>query len=313
MNKFHIKKISEVDKKKLLKFYQSSFNLKKIDLDSLNWRYRYGFKQYEPLVLEIDNDICGHAGLITNDLKIKNEIKTGIWFTDFYINKKYRSLGYGKLLTQAWMKICPIQVTLCNDASLKIFKKLDWSSNNKFLRKLEIFNYLNLIPIFKNNNIPNVIKENLKIKEINNQIVSNIANESEKLLSQKSFGVVRDENWFKWRVLECPYKKNMLIFNYEGVDIITNLKVKYNFKILNIIYISRPINLNLTKVFSSFIRKNKINFISYISKNEKFLNVSLPWSKKLNFAFNSSDSTIKDSINENFNDLQFIDSDIDFI
>ena len=115
----------------------------------MNWRYRYGFKQYEPLVLEIDNDICGHAGLITNDLKIKNEIKTGIWFTDFYINKKYRSLGYGKLLTQAWMKICPIQVTLCNDASLKIFKKLDWSSNNKFLRKLEIFNYLNLIPIFK--------------------------------------------------------------------------------------------------------------------------------------------------------------------
>ena len=105
------------------------------------------------------------------------------------------------------MKICPIQVTLCNDASLKIFKKLDWSSNNKFLRKLEIFNYLNLIPIFKNNNIPNVIKENLKIKEINNQIVSNIANESEKLLSQKSFGVVRDENWFKWRVLECPYKR----------------------------------------------------------------------------------------------------------
>ena len=165
-----------------------------------------------------------------------------------YINKKYRSLGYGKLLTQAWMKICPIQVTLCNDASLKIFKKLDWSSNNKFLRKLEIFNYLNLIPIFKNNNIPNVIKENLKIKEINNQTVSNIANESEKLLSQKSFGVVRDENWFKWRILECPYKKNMLIFNYEGVDIIANLKVKYNFKILNIIYISRPINLNLTKL-----------------------------------------------------------------
>jgi len=54
------------------------------------------------------------------------------------------------------------------------------------------------------------------------------------------------------------------------------------------------------------MRKNKINFISYISKNEKFLNLSLPCSKKLNFAFNSSDSTIKGSINENFNDFNLV-------
>ncbi len=313
MDKFHIKKISEVDKNKLLKFYQNSFNYENIDQDSLNWRYRSGFKEYEPLVLEIENNICGHAGLIANNLKIENEIKTGIWFTDFYINKKYRTLGYGKLLSEAWMKICPIQITICNDASLEIFKKLNWSSNKKFLRKLKVFNYLNLIPIFKKFNFLSIKKENLKVKEVNNQTVYQIANKSEKLLSEKSFGLVRDENWFKWRVLECPYKKNIHIFSYKDVDIITNTKIKNNFKILNIIYTSRPINLDLIEVFSSFIKKNKINFVSYISKNEKLINVSFPWSKKLNFAFYSTNASIKNSIDEKFNDLQFIDSDIDFI
>ena len=50
MDKIHIKKKSEVDKKELLDFYQHSLNLKNINLEDYNWRYRYGFKQYEPLV-----------------------------------------------------------------------------------------------------------------------------------------------------------------------------------------------------------------------------------------------------------------------
>ena len=76
MSKFHIKKVSEIDKKKLFKFYQESFNFKKNDPDILNWRYRLGFKSFEPLVLEVDEEICGHAGLIANDLKINESLKS---------------------------------------------------------------------------------------------------------------------------------------------------------------------------------------------------------------------------------------------
>ena len=244
MSKFHIKKVSEIDKNKLFKFYQECFNYKNNNPDILNWRYRPGFKNFEPLVLEVDDEICGHAGLIANDLKIEDKIKTGIWFTDFYVKEKYRSLGYGKLLTKEWMKICPIQITLCNDFSLKIFKKMDWSYNNKFLRKTKISSLLNFIPIFKKSRILDInINDlgDLKLEETNNQTISRIANESEKLLSEKSFGIVRNENWFKWRVLDYPEKKNIFIFSYKDTNIITEVKIKDNYKILNIIYVSKPI------------------------------------------------------------------------
>ena len=175
MSKFHIKKVSEIDKNRLFKFYRESFNYKNNNPDILSWRYRPGFKSFEPLVLEVDDEICGHAGLIANDLKIKDRIKTGIWFTDFYVKEKYRSLGYGKLLTKEWMKICPIQITLCNDLSLQIFKKMDWSYNNKFLRKIKISNMLNFIPIFKRSKISEMNINNLgdlKLEDTNNQTIS---------------------------------------------------------------------------------------------------------------------------------------------
>ena len=149
MNKFHIKKISEIDKGKLLQFYQNSFNYEKSVLENFAWRYRSGFNDFEPLVLIINNEICGHAGLIPINLKINNEIKKAIWFTDFYINPKYRSQGYGMALTREWMKICPIQITLCNDLSLKIFKKFNWSHNNAFNKRIKFYNYLNILPTFR--------------------------------------------------------------------------------------------------------------------------------------------------------------------
>ena len=315
MSKFHIKKVSEIDKKRLFKFYQESFNYKKNNPDLFNWRYRPGFKNFEPLVLEVDGEICGHAGLIANDLKIKDKIKTGIWFTDFYIKEKYRSSGYGKLLTKEWMKICPIQITLCNDLSLKIFKKMDWSYNNKFLRKIKISNILNFIPVFKKSkelemNVNNL--GDLKIKDTNNQIISRVANDSEKLLSEKSLGIVRDENWFKWRVLDYPEKKNIIIFSYKDINIITEVKIKYGFKILNILYVSKPLMINYSNLFLNFAKNNKINFISFISKKKELFNINTPWSRKLNFAFFAEDSSIGHLINE-FDNIQYIDSDIGFI
>ena len=85
MSKFHIKKISETDKNKLSKFYKESFNYNNSNPSSFNWRYRLGFKSFEPLVLIVDDEICGHAGLIANDLKIKDNIKTGIWLSLIHI------------------------------------------------------------------------------------------------------------------------------------------------------------------------------------------------------------------------------------
>ena len=192
---------------------------------------------------------------------------------------------------------------------------MDWSYNNKFLKKIKISNLLNFIPIFKKSNILEMnINDlgDLKLEDKNNQTISRIANESEKLLSEKSLGIVRDENWFKWRVLDYPEKKNIFIFSYKDINIITEVKIKDKFKILNIIYVSKPIKINLSNLFSNFTKNNKINFIRFISENNKLFDINTPLSRKLNFAFFAEDSSIERLIQE-FDNIQFIDSDIGFI
>ena len=316
MTKFHIKKISEIDKNKLLEFYQASFKYEKSILEDYAWRYRSGFNNFEPLALIINNKICGHAGLISVDLKVEDKIEKAIWFTDFYVDSKYRSLGYGKLLTEAWMKICPIQITLCNDQSLKIFKKLSWSYNNNFIRKIKFYNLLRIFPAFRKLNNSEIFTNelgNLKVEELNNKTISKIIKINHDNLSQKSIGIVRDESWFKWRISNCPYKKNIFIFSYENSYVITHIKKRDNLKILNIIYSSKDITSDLIKIFSSFSKKNHIDYLSYISKKNKLIDLGFPWQRKLNFAFYSKNQHTFKNIKENFSDIQYIDSDIDYI
>ena len=316
MDKFHIKKISEVNQKKLLQFYQNSFNFEETILDNYNWRYRKGFSEFEPLVLIINNQICGHAGLIPVNLKINNKIKKAIWFTDFYINPEYRSKGYGKNLTEAWMKICPIQITLCNNQSLNIFKKLEWSSNNNFTRNVKFYNYFNVIPAFRNLNDSLYIQdnfENLKLEELSNKTLTKIIDLHENIISKKSINLVRDENWFKWRIFDCPYKKDIYIFNSNENFFIIHIKKRNNLKILNVIYSSHPINKNISKLFFSFAKKNHIDCLSYISNEKRFSDFFLPWQSKINFAFYTKEKSTSVLLNSGFDEIQFIDSDIDYI
>ena len=316
MDKFHIKKISEIDIKKLLQFYQVSFQYEKSILDNYQWRYRSEFNEFEPLILIIDNQICGHAGLIPIDLKINDKRQKAIWFTDFYIASEQRSKGYGKLLAEAWMKICPIRITICNDQSLKVFKKLKWSNNNSFIRRLKIYNYLNIVPIFRKLNRSSFIKDDLqdiKLEELNNKTIAKMADLSEHNLLKKSVGLIRDENWFKWRILNCPYKKDIYIFNFKGNFIVVHMKLKNNLKILSIVYSSQPITSSIIKFFSKFSKKKGIDYLSYISNEKKIFDFFLPWQRKLNFACNTKNRSDTNVLNKNFDDIQFLDSDIDYI
>ena len=77
------------------------------------------------------------------------EILPAIWFIDFAILPKFQGLGLGKVLTKAWMKICPNQITFCNDKSLKIFKKLCCEENNYTKRLARPINPTKWIPFLK--------------------------------------------------------------------------------------------------------------------------------------------------------------------
>lgn len=316
VKKFHIKKISEIDKKQLTDFYQNSFNYQKTLLNNYNWRYRNRYNEHEPIVLIMDNQICGHAGLIPINFKIFKEQIKAIWFTDFFVIPKFRSLGFGKILTEEWMKICSTQITICNDQSLKVFKKLNWKNNNKFIRRIIFNSYFNLLPILKKSNFANTTinkLENLEILELNNDTINKIIDKDMSNISEKYIGVVRDYDWFQWRLIECPYKKNILIFKFKEIFLVAHLKEKNNFNSLNIIYSSEPINKEIINIFYKFSKKNNIDYLAYISNKKRLTDFLFPWQRNLNFAFHSKDKFVSDSLKNKFNDIQFIDSDIDFI
>tara|TARA_B100000035_G_scaffold112343_1_gene95336 strand:- start:1302 stop:2249 length:948 start_codon:yes stop_codon:yes gene_type:complete len=315
VDKIHINKISELNRDKLINFYQKSFNFKNSVLINYEWRYRSGFCNYEPLALTVDNQICGHAGLIPVKLKLNEKVETAIWFTDFFINPVYRSRGYGKLLTEAWMKICPNQITLCNNKSLRIFKKLKWSYNNNFVKKIKFYNFHRILPILRKNNQLEISFDSLgelKLEEQNIKTIKDITLIEQKNLAKKKIGIVRDESWFIWRILECPYKKNIFIFSYKNNYFIVNVKIKNNLKILNLIYSSLTVEDELLKILNPFVKKNKIDYLNYISR-EKKINFNMPWKKKINFAFFSSEKFIMNDIENDLDDIQYIDSDMDYL
>ena len=315
MKKIHIKKISEINKDKLVEFYTKSFHFETGVVENFNWRYRLGFNNYEPIALIIDDQICGHAGLIPAKIKINNMIHDAIWFTDFFINTNFRSKGYGKLLTEEWMKICPIQITLCNEKSLRVFRKYNWVNSKKFIRKVKFSNYLNIIPKFKNITYPNNYKdvENLQYLELSNSTMSKIIEINDYNQIQQTSGILRDENWFKWRLIDCPYKKNIFILKIRDQYLVAHLRFKKKFKILNLIYSTSDITPQITNVLLKFLKENKIDLFAFISNKKVFFDSLIPGQKNLNFAFYSKDKNILNSLNKDFNDLQYIDSDLDYI
>ena len=68
--KLKIRKFSNVDQSKLFDFYKQSFNLRhKVIFENRNWIYRVNLFGFEPLVIEYNDKIVGHAGMISNKIK----------------------------------------------------------------------------------------------------------------------------------------------------------------------------------------------------------------------------------------------------
>jgi len=91
------------------------------------------------------------------------------------------------------------------------------------------------------------------------------------------------------------------------------MKLKNNLKILSIVYSSQPITSSIIKFFSKFSKKKGIDYLSYISNEKKIFDFFLPWQRKLNFACNAENISDTNVLNKNFDDIQFLDSDIDYI
>ena len=331
MLRYKINKISEVENDLLSEFYKKIYQKRHNSLTN-NWRwwYRVGYNEFEPIVILVDNKIIGHAGLLPIDLNILEKKIPAIWFVDYAILNKFQGKGYGQILTKEWMKICPNQITFCNNLSLKIFKKFGWKNNLSTKRQAMPINATKFLPIVKRLNL-NFLNSPLRnfIKKKYNRVISidpykieenyKIINDSfkiKKIETNNGFAeIVRDEKWLHWRLMECPYRKNIYFFEYKNNFAIVHIFLVENIKKLNILYTYSTDKLQENEIFIQIMNwslNNNIDLVWAIKSNTKSENIFPKFlNKSLNFASWSSDEKIFKILQNGLLDSQGIDSDID--
>ena len=329
--KYKINKISEIATDQLSEFYKKTYYKRYKSLTS-NWRwwYRVGYNELEPLILSVDNKVIGQAAYLPINLNILGNIVPAIWFVDYAVLPEFKGKGLGKILSKEWMKICPNQMAICSDDSLRVLKKLGWKDNYTTKRLARPINTLKFLPILKNlklNFVNRTLRYFIKKKysrniSINPYKISDnfkIIDDSfklRKIVKNNEFAeIIRDEKWLYWRLIECPYKKDIYFFEYKNNFAIVHIFVIENIKKLNILYTYSADKLQENELFVQIINwsiNNNIDLVWAVSRNTDFENIFPKiFNKALQFASWSSDEKIFKTLQNGLSNLQGIDTDND--
>ena len=329
--KYKINKISEIATDQLSEFYKKTYYKRYKSLTS-NWRwwYRVGYSKLEPLILSVDNKVIGQAAYLPTNLNILGNIIPAIWFVDYAVLPEFKGKGLGKILSKEWMKICPNQMAICSDDSLRVLKKLGWKDNFTTKRLVRPINTLKFLPILKNlklNFVNRTLRYFIKKKysrniSINPYKISDnfkVINDSfklRKIVKNNEFAeIIRDEKWLYWRLIECPYKKDIYFFEYKNNFAIVHIFVIENIKKLNILYTYSADKLQENELFVQIINwsiNNNIDLVWAVSRNTDFENIFPKiFNKPLQFASWSSDEKIFKTLQNGLSNLQGVDTDND--
>ena len=329
--KYKINKISEIATDQLSEFYKKTYYKRYKSLTS-NWRwwYRVGYNELEPLILSVDNKVIGQAAYLPINLNILGNIVPAIWFVDYAVLPEFKGKGLGKILSKEWMKICPNQMAICSDDSLRVLKKLGWKDNYTTKRLARPISTLKFLPILKNlklNFVNRTLRYFIKKKysrniSINPYKISDnfkVINDSfklRKIVKNNEFAeIIRDEKWLHWRLIECPYKKDIYFFEYKNNFAIVHIFVIENIKKLNILYTYSADKLQENELFVQIINwsiNNNIDLVWAVSRNTDFENIFPKiFNKPLQFASWSSDEKIFKTLQNGLSNLQGIDTDND--
>ena len=119
-----VKKISEIDNNQLHIFYKDVFKDRcEVLLKNLKWYYRINYLNCEPIVLVLKNKVVGQLGLIPIKVKIRNNIIPATWYIDLVVHPEFQGKGLGSILVNEGQKQSKIQIAICNEAALKVYKK----------------------------------------------------------------------------------------------------------------------------------------------------------------------------------------------
>jgi len=327
-----ITKISDAEQSQLSEFYKKVyFDRHKSLINNWRWWYRSGYSQYETLILSLEKKVVGQAGLQPVNLNINGEKILAAWFLDFAILPEFRGKGFGKILTKKLMETCPHLITFCNNKTLGIVRKLGWQDNSSISRLARPINPLKFIPIVKNFNFGDVIfrnfikrkftfKNTVQPKEISNNY--DVIEESFKKRNIKNIknspSIIRDEKWLYWRLMECPYKKDLYFFQYKNNFSIVHIFSNKGVKRLNVLFsyfIDQSNEMELFNLMMHWAINNNVDLVWAIKKrdNDETLKDIFPnkFEKPLTFASWSSSQNVLRVIKDEPCNSEGIDSDID--
>ena len=345
MFKHKITKISDIEQSQLYEFYKRVyFDRHKSLTNNWQWWYRHGYSKYESLIILSDEKVIGQAGIQPVDLKIKNEKFLGVWFLDFAILPEFRGKGLGKILTKKLMETCPHIITFCNEKTLSIVKDFGWKQNTtdeNSLIDLSIFrlarpiNPLKFLPILNKFEIKfadAIFRKNIK-KKLNSlnldkpiinpkKVEGNYNVIGESFLKRKVANVenqpqiLRDEKWLHWRVMECPYKKDLYFFEYKNNFAIVRIFTNRNVKRLNIIFsyfTDQKEDGALFHLIMNWAVDNNIDLVWTIRRVTRDVEnyFSNKFKKPLIYASWSSDKNIFEILKNGPYNSMGVDSDID--
>ena len=329
--KYKINKISEVSTDQLSDFYKKTYYQRYKSLTNhWRWWYRVGNKGHEPIIVSLNNKVIGQAAYLPAKLDILGTEIPAIWFVDYAVLPEFMGKGLGKILYKEWMKICPNQIAICSKYSLRLLKKKGWKENFSTKRMIKAINISKFLPIinkFKLNFFDNTFKYFIKRKYNNNILIRsykindnfNVIRDSfalKKIIKDQNFAsIVRDQEWLHWRIMECPYKKDIYFFEYKNNFAIVHIFTIKNVKKLNILYIyateaSKENDLYLQILNWSL--NNNIDVVWTISRSSELQDLFPKiLNKSVQYAAWSSDEGIHNVLKNGLLDLQGIDTDID--
>ena len=130
---------------------------------------------------------------------------------------------------------------------------------------------------------------------------------------------MRDEDWFKWRFIDCPYALEIFKFEFNNDLIVGHIFQINNEKRLNILYsYSQDQNNKIYDLVYNWCRNNKIDFIWTLNSEQKTIfkeNLidKFLFKKKINFAYWSQDAKTFSHLEKGFSNSQGSDSDLESI
>lgn len=232
-----IRSVLDVPRSNLLDFYRETDPDRSCPL-SENWEWLYRPRFFEGktcLVMEQDNRVIAHAGMIPFWLSLRGQKVSASWYVDFAVRPEFQRAGFGRSLTLEWMKPADVHVSFCNERSMGLFRKLGWveSFNTRlhhfFLMPLRHPAMLKRL----DRRIPDAIAAAVDAAargvfrawyglQSRGAASLEFAPASETLLAhfestpQSGIAPIRDAEYLRWRFLESPHRQAYRVVLSDG-------------------------------------------------------------------------------------------------